>query len=231
MKVEVWSDVTCPWCGIGFHRLRTALGQFEHRDSVEVVRRSFQLVPHAPEGTWTVREHMAARYGLTPEQVQANIEQVESTAVAEGIAPYELGDNVVGSTALTHEFLAFARSQGVGEAAWALIFDTYFGQARPVFALNDLVGLARAIDLDPERTRTVLAERRFEFNVASDVHALRSKGVEGVPFHLFAGRYALPGTDRVEVLVNALELAWQHHTADLVLVDGGGSSCGPASCD
>lgn len=64
MKVEVWADVTCPWCGIGFHRLRTALSRFAHADQVEMVHRSYLLLPHAPEGTWPVQEHMAGRYAL-----------------------------------------------------------------------------------------------------------------------------------------------------------------------
>lgn len=229
MKVEVWSDVTCPWCGIGFHRLRRAIAESGHGAEVEVVHRSFELVPHAPEGTWTVQQHMARRYGLSPEQVEANIDRLEATAAAEGIAPYRLRDNVMGNTSLTHQFLAFARSKGVADAAWAAVFERYFGQAESVFDVDSLVGLAPGLGLDPDQARRVLDERRFEFNVANDVHALRSRGADGVPYHVFAGRYVLPGTDEVEVLRNALNLAWDHHTTETIVLSGG-QTCSPEGC-
>lgn len=214
MRIEVWADVTCPWCGIGFHRLRAALSRFPHADHVSVVHRSYQLLPHAPEGTWPVGEHMAGRYGMSPEQVTASIDHLEATATAEGITPFRLRDNVMGSTALTHEFLAFAGSEGAGEEAWALAFDIYFGTGRPVFDVDTLVGLAADLGLDPEQARTVLDERRFRASVEADIHALRARGIQGVPYHVFAGRYALPGTDRVEVLGNILQLAWAHASGD-----------------
>lgn len=225
MKVEVWSDVTCPWCGIGFHRLRRAISEFSHGAEVEVVHRSFELVPHA-EGTRTVQEHMAKRYGLSPEQIEATVDKLEATAAAEGIAPYRLRDNVVGNTSPTHQFLAFARSKGVAAEAWAAVFEQYFGRAESVFDIDSLVGLAPGLGLDPDHARRVLEERRFEFTLANDVHALRSRGVEGVPYHVFAGRYVLPGTDKVEVLRNALRLAWDHHTTETIVL-GGGQTCSP----
>lgn len=226
MKIEVWSDVTCPWCGIGFHRLRTALSQFAHADKVEVVHRSYELTPHPPEGTWSVLEHLVAREGLSPEQAETSIDRVEAAAASEGIAPYRLRDNVMGSTALAHEFLAFAGSRGLGEQAWAAVFDAYFGRAQSVFDVESLVSLAAEVGLDPDTTRSVLHERRFRFTVETDVHALRARGVQGVPYHVFAGRYALPGTDRVEVLVNVLELAWQHAADEPVVIEGA-DRCGP----
>ncbi|MGQ0464612.1 MAG: DsbA family oxidoreductase [Sporichthyaceae bacterium] len=228
MKVEVWSDVTCPWCGIGFYRLRRAISEFEHGAEVEVVHRSFELVPHA-QGTWTVQAHMANRYGLSPEQIDANIAKLEATAAEEGIAPYRLRENVMGNTSLAHQFLAFARSKGVGGDAWAAVFERYFGQAESVFDVDSLVGLAPGLGLDPEHARRVLAEGRFEFNVANDVHALRARGVEGVPYHVFAGRYVLPGTDRVDVLLNALTLAWDHHETETIVLSGG-QTCSPEGC-
>ncbi|MGQ0846281.1 MAG: DsbA family oxidoreductase [Sporichthyaceae bacterium] len=230
MKVEVWSDVTCPWCGIGFHRLRSALAAFEHGAKVEVVHRSFELAPNAPDGVWPVRENMAAKYAMSPEQVEASLDRIEAVAAAEGIAPYRLRDNVVGSTALAHEFLAIARSRGVGEEAWAAVFDRYFGQAASVFDVDSLVDLAEDVGLDPDRTRRFLTERRFRFTVETDDQALRSRGVNAVPYHLFAGRFALPGTDTVEVLLNALNLAWEREGALEDAVLGRGEVCGPDGC-
>ena len=77
MKVEIWSDIVCPWCGIAFHRLHKALEQFEHADQVAVLHRSFQLNKHAPEGTWPAVEHMKSNYGLDDAGVEAALARIE----------------------------------------------------------------------------------------------------------------------------------------------------------
>ena len=83
MKVEIWSDVICPWCGIGQHRLDAALAEFAHRDDVQVVHKSFQLDPSFPvDSTKPVREMLRQKYGMTEGQLRANMERIEGLATA-----------------------------------------------------------------------------------------------------------------------------------------------------
>ena len=139
MKVEIWSDVICPWCGLGQHRLEQALAAFEHREHVEVVHRSFQLDPSASATVRPVAEMLAAK-GMPAAQVKALTGHVEGLAAKEGLAPYVVGDNVVASTRLAHELLALASERGLEEAAWSRLYRAYFGERRSIFDLEADVG-------------------------------------------------------------------------------------------
>src|SRR3712207_4509538 len=114
MKVEVWSDVVCPWCYIGKRRLETALERFPHRDEVEVVWRSFQLDPSVPEGeTHATLPALAAKYGTSVAAMRANMARVEEVAAGEGLE-YHLADGVGGNTLLAHQALHLAAARGRG---------------------------------------------------------------------------------------------------------------------
>jgi predicted DsbA family dithiol-disulfide isomerase len=209
VKIEVWADVVCPWCAIGHHRLHQALARFEHADAVEVHYRSYQLDKHAPEATVRpVREHLMAKYGLDDAGVDAMFDRIEQTAAADGLTPYRLRDNLRGHTGLAHELCALATARGVGPAAWARLYRAYFGEARSIFDLDSLVRLGGEIGLDPTEVRTALSERRYRSSVDDDDRAARAHGVQGVPFHVFAGRYVLPGADTVQTVLHGLQLGW-----------------------
>jgi predicted DsbA family dithiol-disulfide isomerase len=232
VKLEVWSDIVCPWCGIGHHRLQQALARFEHAGDVEVHYRSFQLDKHAPEGTWPVRAHLQGKYGLDDAGVEDMLIKIEQVAAADGLRPYRLRDNLRGNTGLAHELCAFATARGLGPAAWARMYRAYFGEGRSIFDTESLIPLGVEIGLDEDELRHALAERRFRFTVDNDDDAARSHGVEGVPFHIFAGRYILPGAETVETVLRGLQLGWDHeHPTRSVLVgDGRDQMCGPDGC-
>jgi predicted DsbA family dithiol-disulfide isomerase len=233
MLVEVWSDVTCPWCGIGHHRLQQALEKFEHAAAVEVVFRSFALNKHAPENTtWPMREHLMGKYGLAGEAADANMTKIEQIAAGDGLAPYRLHDNVVGNTLLAHELLAHAKEQGRGPEAWARLFRAYFSDCISVFDVDSLVELGAEIGLDTRELRAALEDRRYRRAVEQDDHIARARGIEGVPFFLFAGRFALPGADTVETLLRGLELGWEHaNQAPTEVLASTGARCDETGCE
>ncbi|MEU9019802.1 DsbA family protein [Actinomadura sp. NPDC048394] len=89
MKVEIWAEIACPWCGLGGHRLGRAVERFEHSGDVEVVHRSFPLRSGLPEDrTLSVREYVLAKYGAIPGQ--GDVPDIEGMAAAEGLAPYRV---------------------------------------------------------------------------------------------------------------------------------------------
>jgi len=113
MKVDMWAEVTCPWCGLGNHRLAKAIARFEHADEVELVHHSFPLSGSFPEGdTFSVREALRRRHGIGGSQAETSTRRIEKLAASEGLAPYQVLDNKVGNTDLVHEFLAHASAQG-----------------------------------------------------------------------------------------------------------------------
>lgn len=209
MQVEVWSDIYCPFCGLGDYRLRQALQRFTHAASVHVVHRSFQLDADIPDGqVLTSVEYLREAKGADPDQVEDIARELERGAAAEGLAPYHVFDNFVGNTLRAHEYLAWASEQGQGDAAWAQVYATYFGARGPVWSVEDLVPLAAALGLDPDAARAALASGRYAERVRADHAAALALGARGVPFFRFDGRHTLFGAQSVERMVGLLERAW-----------------------
>lgn len=209
MKVEIWAEVTCPWCGFGSYRVDRAVERFEHADAVEVVHHSFPLGDSYPTNrTVSVREALHSRYGLKESQAETATRRIERMAAAEGLSPYRVLDNRVGNTGLAHEFLAHASAMGKNREAWHTIFDVYFGRAEPVFALPDLLTLADKLGLDREQTREALTDRRYRQRVRDDAERALRMGATGAPFIVVDGRYAVPGAQSSDVVLNLLRTAW-----------------------
>lgn len=230
MKVEIWSEVTCPWCGLGSRRLDRAVERFEHADEVEVVHRSFPISGSFAEGTvFSVRDALLRRYGMGGSQAEASTRHIEQLAASEGLSPYRVLDNQVGNTDLAHEFLAHASAQGKNREAWDAIFRAYFSQARPVFALDDLLPLAGELRLDTDETRGALAERRYRQQVANEAARAQALGATGAPFLLVDGTYTIPGAQGSDALLGVLHQAWDRHHP-LAAAGADIPSCGPDGC-
>jgi predicted DsbA family dithiol-disulfide isomerase len=230
MEIEIWSDVICPFCGLGSKRLENALSRFEHQDQVTVKHRSFELHPGAHPGrTHTAREMLKKKYGLTDAQVEAQHRRIEAEANAEGLVPYVLTDNQVGNTALVHELLAFASDQGVEQEAWDHVYRAYWGDVRSIFTVDALVELATEIGLDADATREVLTDRRYRARVVDDIDVAQQLGATGVPFIVIDRRYGIAGAQPTDVMLATIERAWQESQPALVNV-GDGDVCDPDGC-
>lgn len=214
MKVEIWADVICPWCGLGSRRFERALEAFEHRDQVDLHYRSFLLAPHLPEGTSVpVAEKLAENHGASTEQVEAMTSRVEGLARAEGLTPYHVSDNRSGNTALSHELLAYATEQGRHLEAWRDMFAAYFGERRNIFEQAPLVEFAEDIGLDREGAAEALESRRFRDAVVEDLAEARSLGARGVPFYVIDRAFGVSGAQPTDVLTGVLEEAWEAREA------------------
>ncbi|MET7905441.1 DsbA family oxidoreductase [Streptomyces sp. NPDC005355] len=231
MKVDIWSEVTCPWCGLGSHRVERAVERFEHGDEVEVVHHSFPLSSGFPEGrTFSIRDAALRKHGLDGRQAEASARRIEALAESEGLSPYRVLDNEVGNTDLAHEFLAHASTQGKNREAWDAIFRTYFGQAQTVFSLDDLLKLAGELALDRGQTRQVLEQSRYRQRVQDDARRGQRLGANGAPFIVIDGRYGVPGAQDSDTLLDLLRTAWAD-THPVTLAPGGDTpACGPDIC-
>ncbi len=208
MRIEVWSDVVCPWCYIGKRRLETALERFPHRDRVEVVWRSFQLDPSVPEGeTHALLPALAAKYGRGLDEVRQMVRHVEETAAGEGL-DYHLADGVGGNTLLAHELLHLAAGHGLQGALKERLLHAYFEEARPVFDVDALVPLAVEVGLAEAEVRAALADHRYRAAVLEDAGTARALGATGVPFFVVDRRYGAAGAQPADLLLQLLERAW-----------------------
>jgi predicted DsbA family dithiol-disulfide isomerase len=231
MRVEIWTDIICPWCGIGNRQLELALEQFEAADQVELVHRSFQLDERAREGvTEPVREMLQNKKGLPAAQVDAMTARVEGIAAELGLAPYIVGDNRSGNTSLAHELAAFATEQGRGKEMWDALFRAYFGEARSIFDVGALVALASEVGLDADQAREALTSRMYAAQVRAEGHEARTLGASGVPFIVIDRRYAIPGAQPAEAMLQALETAWKSRPAPLERLGTPDEACGPDGC-
>ncbi|MGD9960882.1 DsbA family oxidoreductase [Nocardioides sp.] len=229
MRIEIWSDIVCPWCYIGKRRLETALAGFPHE--VEVVWRSFQLDPGSPvQATETVAEHLGRKYGGGREAGQRMIDNVEAVAAEEGLV-YRLGEAKRVNTVDAHRLLHLAQSQGVQAELEEALFSAYFTQAADVGDHEVLRRLGVEVGLEPDRVDATLDSDEFRDAVYADIEQAQAYGATGVPFFVIDAKYGISGAQPADVFTQVLEQAWadSHPTLQMTPSSGEGA-CGPDGC-
>ena len=207
MKVEVWSDVVCPWCYIGKRRLEAALAGFERAGEVEVVWRSFELDPDAPplqEGSST--EQLARKYGIPVEQARASQARLTEVAAGEGLA-YRLAETRRGNSFDAHRLLHLAAARGRQDALKERLLLGYLGEGEPIGDPEALERLAVEAGLDRAEVAETLAGDRFGEEVRADERRARLLGIRAVPFFVIDGRYGVEGAQPAESILDALRHA------------------------
>ncbi|MFE3493233.1 DsbA family oxidoreductase [Streptomyces sp. NPDC059175] len=210
MRVEIWSDIACPWCYIGKARFEKGLAAFAHRDEVEVVHRSFELDPHGARGdTRPVIEVLAKKYGRSLDEARAMEEHVAANARAEGLG-YRTEGRDHGNTFDVHRLLHHAAARGRRSELLDLAYRANFAEERSVFDPAVLVELAVEAGLDEEEARGVLADgTAYADEVRDDEREAAELGANAVPFFVFDRRYGVSGGQPAELFTEALERAWQ----------------------
>lgn len=231
MRVEIWSDIACPWCYIGKARFEKGLAAFAHRDEIEVVHRSFELDPNHPEGeTLPVLELLAKKYGRTLDEARAMEAHVAANARQEGLG-YRTEGRDHGNTFDLHRLLHLAKERGRHSELLDLAYRANFAEERSVFAPDTLVALGVEAGLDEAEVRAVLADRTaYADAVRADEREAAELGANGVPFFVLDRKYGISGGQPAEVFTQALEQAWQGRTPqpageDAPACDVGGGTC------
>ena len=207
MRIDIWSDVVCPWCYLGKRRFERALDTFEDRAEVQIVHRSFQLDPTRPTGeTQKRREMLMAKYHLTAAQVEALDRRMEQTAAADGLE-YHLGDGVTGNTLDAHRLLHLAADRGRQDAVLERFYRAYFTEGRSLFDDDSLTALSAEAGLDEQDVRQVLAGDAYAAAVAADIREAQALGASGVPFFVFDNRFGVSGAQGTDVFAQVLARA------------------------
>ncbi|GAA5168554.1 DsbA family oxidoreductase [Ornithinimicrobium tianjinense] len=238
MRIDVWSDIACPWCYIGKRRLETALEGFEHSDDVEVVWHSFELDPSAPVPPVEKASAMLERkYGGGPEQIAAMQDRVSQLAAAEGLA-YRLDETLHLNTRDGHRLIHLALETGGPELQGQLkeaFLDAYFVQALDVTDHAVLRRVAVEQGLEEAAVDRVLGSSEYDEDVTADVRQARAYGANGVPFFVIDERYGISGAQPAEVFAGAIAQAWdESHPVLQTLGAVGGTDaevCGPDGCE
>jgi predicted DsbA family dithiol-disulfide isomerase len=241
MRVEIWSDVACPWCYIGKARFEKGLAEFEHKDEIEVVYRSFELDPSLPEDkTEPVLGMLAAKYGMSPAQARQAEQRVADNAQSEGLG-YVVEGRDSGNTFTIHRLLHFAKAKGVQNELIDLTYQANFAEERSVFGRERLLELAVEAGLDKDEAAGVLDDpQAYAAQVRQDEHEAQQLGANSVPFFVLDRRYGVSGGQPAQVFTQALEEAWRSRPQPLKLpsvpglgpdeIGVSGDVCGPDGC-
>ncbi|GGM92629.1 DSBA oxidoreductase [Terrabacter tumescens] len=237
MKVEIWSDIACPWCYIGKRRFEKALAAFPHRGDVEVHWRSYQLDPTLPDHhEGTELDYLVDRKGMSREQVRGMFDQVTAIAAEEGLR-YDFGSVVVANSFAGHELLHLAKAHGVGDRVKEALLSAHFEHGEDIGDRDVLVRIGVEAGLDSGEIARDLQTHTWRDAVVADITAASSLGIRGVPFFVLDDTYGISGAQPTELFTQALEQAWRDtHPLQMVqpLADStaGGSdmACGPDGC-
>ncbi len=230
MRVDIWSDIACPWCYVGKRRFEVALARFSRAAEVEVAWRAFELDPAAPRvrdkgSSYAAR--LAKKYGVSPARAEAMISHMTDVGAAEGLE-FRFDRIQSGNTFDAHRLLHLAGERGKQDALKQRLLCAYFTEGEPIGEQQTLLRLATETGLDTDEVSATLQSDAFAREVRDDEDQARSLGINGVPFFVFAGRYGVSGAQAPDVLLRVLERTHEESGAPVDFVDG--AACGPEDC-
>lgn len=208
MKVEIWSDIMCPFCYIGKRRFEQALDQFEYSDEVEIEWRSFQLNPDMEtDPDANINEYLAETKGWSLKEAKKMNERVTNMAADEELE-YQMDQAVVANSFDAHRLIQFAKSQDLGDEAEEALFQAYFTEGKNMDDPDTLVEIAAQIGLDTQETREMLESDQYANAVQHDIQTAQAMNIRGVPFFLFNRKFAVSGAQESATFLKALKQSW-----------------------
>lgn len=254
MKVEIFSDVVCPWCYIGKRRFEAALAEFEHADDVDVTWRSYELDPGATPTVdgLSYAERLGRKYGQSPAQAEKMLKTMTDTAATVGL-DFHFEKAIHANTFAAHQLVHYAKTQspnthgpdthgpdmhgpdthGLQAAMKERLMQAYFTEGADVADVEVLVKLGTEVGLQAEATRAALTSGQHGEDVRADEAQASAFGITGVPFFVIDRKFGVSGAQPPAALLNALQRAWaESHPLVMVAAagdDGEGASRG-ATC-
>ncbi|QEO13132.1 DsbA family oxidoreductase [Agromyces intestinalis] len=205
IKIDIWSDIACPWCYIGKRHLEAGIAALgDDAPDVEIEYHSFELSPDTPldfEGS-TV-EYLSERKGMPVERVEQMLEHVTGVAAKAGLE-YHFEKVAHTKTLKAHELLHFAKAHGKQLELKERLLKAYFTEGGRVNRIDQLVGFAAEVGLDADDAREALESGRYASDVQADIAQAGAYGIQGVPFFVFEGKYGVSGAQPAEVFANVL---------------------------
>ncbi|WP_198172274.1 DsbA family oxidoreductase [Flavobacterium profundi] len=234
MKIQIWSDIMCPFCYIGKRRIESALANFPYKDSVSIEWKSFQLDPNfkASEDD-NVVNHLAKKYRKDiawAEEMTANVTQ---TAKSAGL-DFNFDKAIMANSFNAHRLLHLAKKYNLGDALKEQLLKAYFTDGKNVNDLDTLSELGEAVGLSKDAIENVLHSDAFSEAVEKDIDMAQQIGIQGVPFFVFDNKYAISGAQAEETFLQALEKTWEEGNFEKEFIldtNSKDASCGTDGCD
>ena len=209
MKIEIWSDIICPFCYIGKRNFEAALEEFEtkNENEIEIEWKSFQLDPSVPkslENKVNTYEYLAERKGMTVEKSIELHQNVTEMARNVGLT-YNFEKSVVANSFDAHKLIQLAKSKELGGVAEEVLFKAYFTNGKDMSDHSTLIELGKKIGFDEQEVISALDSEIFEAKVNAYISEGYQIGVTGVPFFVFDRKHAISGAQPIETFLNALK--------------------------
>lgn len=213
LKINIWSDVRCPFCYIGKRKFESALDNFAHRDRVEVVWRSFQLDPGLKtQPDLHVYDYLARVKGISREETVRMHEYVKSAAEQVGLV-FDFDRGVVANSFNAHRLIQMGKKAGLGNEIDEALFKAHFTDGKNIDDQETLVSIGVSIGLTEHEVREVIAGNKFADEVRQDEMLARSLGIRAVPFFLMNDHLGVSGAQDPRLFYQALQRAWNEFEA------------------
>lgn len=204
MKVEIWSDINCPFCYIGKRKFENALNEFDKKENVEVVWRSFQLDPEMkPVPGQSVHQYLANRKGISLEKGKEMNAYMSGAAKEVGLE-YNFDNAIINNTMDAHRLLHLASKHGVQNKVKELLFAAYYTNGKNIGNTETLVQVGESAGLNVEEIKAMLKSDTYIDEVKQDQYEAQQLGINGVPFFVFNNKYGVSGAQPSEVFSEVL---------------------------
>lgn len=223
MKVDIWSDVRCPFCYIGKRKFEKALEKFPHKNEIEVNWHSFELDP-ALETDPSVNavEHIAEIKGISKEQAQGMHRHVTQVAKEIGL-DFDFEKNVVANSFNAHRLIQLAKTKSLANEAEEALFKAHFTEGKNIDDKETLIQTGISIGLDENEVKEIFSFDVFAEEVKRDEMQAQTFGIRGVPFFILDNKYAVSGAQSPDVFYQALSQAWTEFEKEkqpLIITEG-----------
>jgi predicted DsbA family dithiol-disulfide isomerase len=214
LKIQIWSDIMCPFCYIGKRRIEEALSQFENKEAVAIEWKSFELdASFIPSPEDNIIEHLAEKYRKDTDWAQTMVDNMTENAKTAGL-DFHFEKAVLANSHNAHRLLHLAKKYNLANELEELLFKAYLTDGQDLNNLNTLSKLGIEVGLEAKVIDQVLHSDLYSKEVKQDIQQANAVGVQGVPFFVFDNKYAISGAQPATAFLQTLEKVWQEGKFD-----------------
>jgi len=233
LKVQIWSDVMCPFCYIGKRKIEEALTQFNNKESVNIEWKSFQLDANFfASGDENLAEHLAEKYGRDTDWAHTMLENMTQNAKNSGL-DFHFEKAILANSLNAHRLMHLAKKHNLSNEVKELLFKAYLTEGKNVNDWNTLQEIGQKVGLNNDEIKQLIDSDIYTKEVIQDQQEAQSLGVTGVPFFVFDNKYAISGAQATDVFLKTLEKAWEEGNFNNLQMQGSSddNSCGIDGCN
>ena len=228
MKIEIWSDVMCPFCYIGKRHFEEALSKFSDKEHIDIEWKSFQLDPTMPDVVEESQEdYLVKRKGMSRDQIQGMLQNVTAMGKEAGL-DFNFDQSIMVNSQKAHQLIQFAKSKGLGNEIKERLFQAYFTEGKNVADETTLTELGKEIGLDENELQVAFNDDKYLYQMKQDIQEAQNIGVRGVPFFVFDRKYGVSGAQPTEAFLETLNKSfgeWREKNPKTILDISKGQSC------